>query len=207
MNFAGRPDVPYLEMMGGIDCGNIQLVLRSALGAPSARHPVPEGFRRAAVLVPLTRGSDTCELLLTKRTQDVERHKGQISFPGGVMDSNDIDLPATALRETNEELGIPPDAVEPIGLLDDLTTPTGFVITPLVGMVDPSIVVIPNPLEVAEVVRLPLSFFASPRSGHCEIREVDGRHHEVWFYDDGSHVIWGATAAIIRSLLTKLNLA
>jgi 8-oxo-dGTP pyrophosphatase MutT (NUDIX family) len=186
-------------------CENIGETLRVILGHPSLRRTVPEGFRRAGVLVPLAPHGAECDLILTKRTLDVETHKGQISFPGGVVDAADADIRATALRETNEELGIPTASIELIGLLDDLTTPTGFVITPVVGLLNPSLDFHPNSREVAEVFRLPLAFFADEKNGRCEVRLLDGKRHEVWFYNDGCHEIWGATAAIIRSLLRKLD--
>ncbi len=178
--------------------------LREALRGPSLRRNVPEGFRRAGVLVPLISRGAECLIVLTTRTQEVETHKGQVSFPGGMMDSGDPDIAATALRETQEELGIAPDSIEIIGWLDDLATPTRFVITPIVGILSPSVEFTPNPLEVAEVFHLPLSFFSAPGSGRREIMERDGSPHEVWFYDDGSHLVWGATAAIIRTLLKRL---
>lgn len=159
---------------------------------------------RAAVLVPLVEARTGLHLLLTRRTDEVETHKGQIAFPGGVADGNDADSVDTALRETEEELGIVKSSVEILGLLDDLTTPTGFVITPIVGYFPRAVTLRPNPAEVAEVFTVPLGFLADKQNATREIRRVAGKDREVWSYVYGDHLIWGATAWIIRSLLPFL---
>src|SRR5512135_1182859 len=120
----------------------------SLLRAPRTRISI-DGFSRAAVLVPLLHVEDHVEVLLTRRTVEVETHKGQISFPGGMVEESDPDTEHAALREAEEELGLPPSSVTTIGLLDDHATPTGFVITPVVGMVKGNPTLIPNPREVA----------------------------------------------------------
>lgn len=165
-----------------------------------------DGYHHAAVLVPLVFEHEEVHLLLTKRTDLVETHKGQISFPGGMVDTADTDIIQTALREAQEELGLPAPSVEPVGLLDDLATPTGFVITPVVGLIRALPPLTPNPDEVAEVFCVPLEFFATPNAGRSERREWKGKHYEIWFYDFGEHRIWGATAMIARSLLERLHL-
>lgn len=162
-------------------------------------------YTRAAVLLPLVARSESFDLLLTKRTEMVETHKGQVSFPGGMVDSADADIIQTALRETQEELGLAPSAVEAVGLLDDIATPTRFVITPVVGIVHRLPCLSPNRAEVAEVFCVPLEFFMRPDTGRSEVREVAGRTYEVWFYQYDTHLIWGATATIIRLLLRTLN--
>jgi 8-oxo-dGTP pyrophosphatase MutT (NUDIX family) len=165
----------------------------------------PEGLSRAAVLVPLVFRGPEPELLFTRRTETVETHKGQISFPGGVMHENDSGTVATALRETEEEIGVPSALIEPLGLLDDLHTPTGFIITPVVGLVANLPGVHPNPAEVAEIFFVPLEFFLDPVSGRSEERRVGEKLWEVWYYDYGGRTIWGATAAIIRSLVREME--
>lgn len=165
-----------------------------------------EGFRRAGVLVPLLVGSRGVDLLLTRRTDDVETHKGQISFPGGGVEDTDHTIIHTALREAEEEIGLEPSAVTPVGLLNDHVTPTGFVITPVVGVMNVPPLLQLNPCEVAEILQIPLSFFAETKRVRQEQRLFRGRTHDVWFYDTGTHVIWGATAAIIRVLLQRLKM-
>jgi 8-oxo-dGTP pyrophosphatase MutT (NUDIX family) len=164
-----------------------------------------EEFTRAAVLVPLIRSADRTDVLLTLRTHDVETHKGQVSFPGGVEDETDASIVATALRETQEELGINPDQVEVLGILDDLATPTGFVITPVVGALTRMPSIVSNPSEVAETFTVPLDFFRDASKGRSELREFRGAKREIWFYEMEGRTIWGATAMIMRSLIELLE--
>ena len=166
-----------------------------------------DGYHAAGVLVPVILAAGGPELLFTKRTESVETHKGQVSFPGGVMDPGDGDEIHTALREAWEEVGLERSAIEIVGLLDDLPTPTGFVITPVVGILEKSPALSPNKDEVAEVFQVPLSFFADPANGRTEVRESRGQLHTVWYFRSGVHTIWGATAAIVRMLLSKMDLA
>jgi len=174
--------------------------------ADNTRMPVPrEGFTPAAVLIPLVLNASALDVLLTRRTEDVETHKGQIAFPGGMVDDGDTDRWHTALRETEEELGIGPAHVEVLGILDDLLTPTGFVITPVVGIVEPLPIMKPNPHEVAEVFTVPLAFFADAQNGRREWRSTPLGEREVWFYEYEGRVIWGATAAILRNLCDLLQ--
>ncbi len=156
----------------------------------------------AAVLVPIVMTEGDAELLLTQRTDRVETHKGQIAFPGGMVDSGDRDREHTALREAEEELGIVPSAVELCGILDDLATPTGFVITPIVGLLTGRPAMHLNEDEVAEAFFVPLSFFCRPDHVGREFRNVGGERREVWTYYYDGRRIWGATAAVIRHLVT-----
>jgi 8-oxo-dGTP pyrophosphatase MutT (NUDIX family) len=171
----------------------------------SSRRTVPEsGLRKAAVLVPLITASTGPDLLLTLRTHTVETHKGQVAFPGGMADEGDGDATETALREAEEELGLRRHCVVVAGLLDELETPTGFHVTPVVGLVEELPVLEPNPHEVAEVFRVPLAFFADPASGMAELRVIRGRQFTTWIYTYEGRTIWGVSAAIIRSLLSRL---
>jgi len=175
------------------------------LHTPRARIHL-HGFVPAAVLVPLLQIGETMDVLLTRRTDEVDTHKGQVSFPGGMVEDTDLDPEHAALREANEELGLPPSSVTTVGLLDDHATPSGFIITPVVGVVRGAPPLVPNPREVAEVLRVPLAFFAETTNVRREQREFLGRMHDVWFYDTGTHIIWGATAAMIRSLLHRMGM-
>lgn len=159
-------------------------------------------FKRAAVLVPLFRSAQGLSTILTKRTDLVDTHKGQIAFPGGMVDSKDADIVSTALRETKEELGIESSEVEVLGTLDDLPVPSKFIITPVVGYVRSKPKVRPHSVEVAEVFEVPLAFFANEKNTWTEEREFRGTRRTVWFYSYEGRIIWGATAAIIRNLLS-----
>jgi 8-oxo-dGTP pyrophosphatase MutT (NUDIX family) len=158
----------------------------------------------AAVLLPLLYKEGTWHVLFTQRTQDVEHHKGQISFPGGACEPGDADLAATALRETDEEIGIPPQRVEVLGALDDFPTITHFMVTPFVGVVPHPWTYHLNPYEVEAVVEVPLSFFADPSGLRIEQREHEGQMFDVLFWDYGPHTIWGATARILKGFLDLL---
>jgi 8-oxo-dGTP pyrophosphatase MutT (NUDIX family) len=159
---------------------------------------------RAGVLVPLVIIDGALNVILTQRTDDVEHHKGQISFPGGTMDRVDGTIIETALRETEEEIGLTKKSIEVLGLLHDYCTPSGFCITPVVGFLPrmPSFVL--NKTEVAEVFEVPLSFFLDPQNERIEQRMRLGTMLNVYFYNYGSYEIWGATAEMLRIFLHEL---
>lgn len=161
------------------------------------------GFRRAAVLLALCPEAGGPVVLLTRRTEEVETHKGQVSFPGGVADAGDRDAVQTALREANEEIGLSGEELIVAGILDDHITPTGFVITPVVAVCRGTPHLHINPREVAELIRIPLASFGPGADLRTEIRHVLGRSQEVYFYQFGQLVVWGATAAILRNFLGR----
>lgn len=158
-------------------------------------------FTRAAVLMLLFPKDGELHVLLTVRTHDVETHKGQISFPGGMQDGTDTDAVHTALREAHEELGVQTDSIEILGLLDDVPVISKFLVTPVVAYMSEPPKCFPNPAEVSEVFSVPLSFFADERNARSEQRERDGKTHTVWFYQYGKHTIWGATAGMMRGFI------
>lgn len=159
-------------------------------------------MRRAAVLLPLCQERGETRVLFTRRTDTVEHHKGQISLPGGREDAGDSGLLATALRETEEELGIPPDRIEILGALDDAyTVVSGFVITPYVGVLPHPIPLRISPHEIAEVLTVPLSTFRDPSRVRVEEREREGERIQVYFYHHGRHEIWGATGRIMKNFI------
>jgi 8-oxo-dGTP pyrophosphatase MutT (NUDIX family) len=159
------------------------------------------GFHRAGVLVPLLPTLDGVSVLLTVRTDSVETHKGQISFPGGMMDKRDKDAIDTALRESTEEIGLKSEDVEVLGLLDDTVVPSRFIITPVVGHIHTKPLGKRSEIEVAEVFEVPLAFFADDRNCERQERKVDGRRFPLWFYHYNGKMIWGATAGVLRNLL------
>jgi 8-oxo-dGTP pyrophosphatase MutT (NUDIX family) len=164
----------------------------------------------AAVLVPLLFKEEEWHVLVTQRTQAVEHHRGQISFPGGACDPQDVGLMATALRETFEEVGVPPVEVEMLGELDDYPTITSFSVTPFVGVIPHPFPYRLNPEEVEAVIEVPLSFLRDASHLRIELREYGGHVHDVYFWDYGPvlyqgkprmYTIWGATARILKDFL------
>jgi 8-oxo-dGTP pyrophosphatase MutT (NUDIX family) len=162
-------------------------------------------FRRAGILMLYVHRDEELYFLLTKRTEAVEHHKGQISFPGGVQDVGDADLVETALRETEEEIGLPPNAVQVLGLFDDYPTHTGFLITPVVGYIDHLPQLTLNTEEVAEVLEVPVSIFLDPERERRFTIEREGAIHDVYSYEYNGYEIWGVTAAIIRSFFRAMG--
>jgi 8-oxo-dGTP pyrophosphatase MutT (NUDIX family) len=159
----------------------------------------------AAVLIPLLFKQGEWHVLVTQRTLTVEHHKGQISFPGGACDPDDADLQATALRETLEEVGIPPGAVEVLGALDDFPTITSFVVTPFVGSIPYPFAFHLNRHEVEEIIEVPLAFLHDPGNLRVEQWEHQGHLHDVLFWDYGPYTIWGATARMLKNLLDLIS--
>ena len=165
------------------------------------------GLRPAAVLLPLFRQEGHDRLLFTLRTAHLAHHSGEISFPGGASDAEDTDLVATALRETEEEIGLPMQNIRVLGRLDDFYSIHGYHVVPFVGVIPP-----PNNLqlesaEIAAVFDTPLSHFQNPSIHHVEDWTHEGRVHPVDFYQYGDHVIWGLTAAILRQFLSVAGVA
>lgn len=163
------------------------------------------GLREAAVLVPLVDRDAGLTVLLTQRNANLSAHAGQISFPGGGHETGDADRIATALRETEEEVGLARDYIEVLGSLPDYITGSGFRVSPVVGLVRPGFVLRPDAGEVAEVFEVPLAFLMDPLHHEKRLfRWVDG---ERQFYampypreGGGRRFIWGATAGMLRNL-------
>jgi len=159
----------------------------------------------AAVLVGLVERPDGIGVLFTKRTPHLYDHAGQISFPGGRIDATDADAVAAALREAEEEVGLPIAHVEMIGRLDTYVTRTGFEVTPCVGFVRPPELYRPDPFEVAEVFEVPLRFFRDPLNRKLESRTFQGRQRFFYAYPWGDYYIWGATAGMLNNLIEVLG--
>lgn len=161
----------------------------------------PSPLVPAAVLVPLVQRDDGLTVLLTQRTAHLAHHAGQISFPGGRIEPTDHDPIAAALRETEEEIGLPPKAVDVLGRLGDYVTGTGFTVVPVVGLIQPPFSLVPDSFEVKDIFEVPLAFVldTSNHKRHSRVTpEGETRHfHAIPF---GDRYIWGATAAILVNL-------
>lgn len=187
-------------------------VISAAEQAPDARVP---GSRRqdqypeltlttpiaaAAVLVPIVERMGALSVLLTRRNAELNSHAGQISFPGGRAEPDDLSPADTALRETEEEVGILPGQVAIAGRLDNYLVGTGFRITPIVGMVTPPAAFRRDAREVAEIFEVPLSFVLSAENYRREAVEIEGRMRRFYVLSYRDYDIWGATAAILVNL-------
>ncbi len=189
--------------------------LRSLFQAPPVWAPEIMRERRfadrapadAAVLLPLVQREEL-QLLLTQRTMHLSTHSGQIAFPGGRVDPEDVDATAAALREANEEVGLPARNIEVLGTLPVYITGTAFHVTPVVALVQPDFVLQPNPQEVDDVFEVPLRFLMDPRHHRRHLLDMGGARRE-WYsmpWHDGQQerFIWGATAGMLRNLYRLL---
>jgi 8-oxo-dGTP pyrophosphatase MutT (NUDIX family) len=167
--------------------------------------PPSAALRPAAVLVPLIDHPDGMTVLLTQRTAHLSAHAGQISFPGGRIEAQDADEIAAALRETEEEVGLPRELISVIGRLDTYVTGTGFEITPIVGIVTPRYTLAIDPNEVAEAFEVPLSYVLDPSNHNRTERESAGRTRVFFVLPYEGRNIWGATAGMLVNLAEVLN--
>lgn len=162
---------------------------------------LPEGrkLRAAAVLIAVLPGDDP-QIILTKRASGMKHHPGQIAFPGGKVDATDADARAAALREAQEEVGLPPEQVEILGQLPDHETVTGFTVTPFVGLVHGDFQQVSEPGEVSEVFQVPLSHVLNTDRFTIENRRWQGKKRFYFIVPWGPYYIWGATARMLRNL-------
>jgi len=159
----------------------------------------------AAVLVPIINRVGTLSVLLTRRTDHLATHAGQVSFPGGRSEADDVDAIATALRETHEEVGIEPALLHPFGYLDCLETVSGVCVTPVVAWLDADYCARPDPHEVAEVFEVPLELFLLPQNLRRVCIEYRGKPREILEFAHDGPRIWGATATMLFNLVRRLE--
>ena len=171
--------------------------------APELRPPSFAGIK-AAVLLPIVARKEPT-LLFTRRTETLARHSGQVSFPGGRSEKDDLSPVETALRETREETGIEAGFVTVAGYLDRYLTGTGFDIQPVVGVLAEGFSLAPDPREVASIFEVPLAFLLDPANRRRETRHIGGRERRFYAIPYQEHEIWGATAAIIVDLAARLD--
>lgn len=165
-----------------------------------------ESFRRAAVLIPVTRptADHESQVVLTVRSANLKSHAGQISLPGGTQEARDKDVYSTALRESEEEIGLPASCVEIIGRLGEFALPSGFRVTPIVGVIESGMEFCPCPIEVADIFYAPLALVLDPlayRSSEMQFNDVPRKILELTYED---YRIWGATAAILHHLALQV---
>jgi 8-oxo-dGTP pyrophosphatase MutT (NUDIX family) len=158
---------------------------------------------RAGVLIPLLVDRNTVQLLFTRRTDTVLTHKGQISFPGGQREETDVETIETALRESYEEIGLEPSRVTVLGELDDVfTSVSGFVITPVIGVVNDGVDDLrPAPDEVKSLLVVPVATLLDPSVHSTETRRVGDQDYRIHYYTVGDDIIWGATGRIVYQFL------
>ncbi|HUU49416.1 MAG TPA: CoA pyrophosphatase [Nitrospinota bacterium] len=158
----------------------------------------------AAVLIPLFEKNGEYYILFTKRTESVEHHKGQISFPGGIREQTDRNLKNTVTREVFEEIGLLEKDINIVGELDDIETVTRFKVTPFVGFISYPCKFKINKDEIKELVEVPFSFFLQKENFKEEEWIYEGKKRKVYVYQYNHYRIWGATARIIKSFLDLL---
>lgn len=158
----------------------------------------------AAVLVGIVTHHPVPTVLLTTRLASLRQHSGQVAFPGGKIDADDASPLAAALREAEEEVGLDPARVTPLGYLGPYLTGTGFLVVPTVALLAPPLRLTVNPLEVADAFEVPLPFLMDPANHREQAREVMGRSRRFYAMTHGDRVVWGATAGMLRDLYERL---
>jgi 8-oxo-dGTP pyrophosphatase MutT (NUDIX family) len=187
--------------------------LRERLSRPAAAQAVygddgagreEAGVTRAAVLVPIVAHADGLTVLFTQRTASLRSHSGQVSFPGGRAEPGDPTIEFTALREAEEEIGLPARRVEVLARLPEYFTRTGFRVTPVVGLIQPPLELVPDSREVDEVFEVPLAFILDSANHQRATRELNGRTVGYYVIEHHGRTIWGATAGMLVNLSRSL---
>lgn len=208
IDVAAMPEsFPLFELPS--DAQRAWLIERLSRPIPAAAQGLSDGFRLpgreslvtpAAVLVPLVNRTDGLTVLLTQRSDSLPDHPGQISFPGGRVEPDDASVEAAALRETHEEIGLPPDRVSVLGRLAQYQTVTGFTVTPVVGWIEPPFPIATDPVEVADVFEVPLAFLLDRANQQRHFRMLGEVRRDYFAIPYAERYIWGATAAMLVML-------
>jgi 8-oxo-dGTP pyrophosphatase MutT (NUDIX family) len=183
----------------------LEEVERLLAAAPVLRRPLAKGYLPSAVLVPLYVAAGQLWVLLTRRTDTLPKHAGQYAFPGGVREEADEDEVAAALREAHEEIGLDSSSVVVLGHLNDVETPSGFLISPVVGAIPFPLKVRPTSEEVDAVVQIPFAYLSNPLVVEEQELEIAGEKVVSPVYHYRNHRIWGATARILADLIGRLT--
>ncbi|WP_337268973.1 CoA pyrophosphatase [Oryzifoliimicrobium ureilyticus] len=161
-------------------------------------------LRKAAVLVPVVDDGEEASVIFTTRTATLKKHSGQVAFPGGSIDPQDASAERAAMREAEEEIGLPVDYVETVGRLPDYLAASGFRITPILAIIRRGFDLKPNPAEVHDVFEVPLSFLMNPDNHQRDSRVWNGYERHFYRVPYQDHMIWGITAGIVRTLYERL---
>lgn len=167
-------------------------------------HVIKKAVKAAAVLIPIVERRDGMNVVFTMRTEKLKSHSGQVAFPGGKIDEGDASAQTAALRETHEEIGIIPDAIEILGQMPDYHTGSGYLISPVVGMIDNKAKYQANPHEVEYIFEVPLEFLMNPENHHIGSRVFQNIERHYYEMPWGEHYIWGVTAGIVRMFYNRV---
>lgn len=176
-------------------------ILQKQKSSPLTHPGAPDTLQEAAVLALLFKEMGEDHLLFTKRSQEVLHHKGQICFPGGACDKNDKDLWNTALRETEEEIGLSQGHITFVGELRKIVTPSGYRVTPFVGSLNERQIWNPNPREIKEIFSVPLTYLLDTKNFHYSKKTYKDIEYDDPCFTFRNHEIWGVTARILVEFL------
>lgn len=180
-------------------------IIRQALAQRVVERVDGTGMIPAAVMILLYRKEGEYCILLNKRSEEVEHHKGEMSFPGGARDPEDLDLLETALRETEEEMGIKREDITVLGEMDEIVTRSNFQVSVFTGTIEYPYKFTPSAIEIAEVVEFPVAALIDPANRRVETRWIDGMPLTSYSYVHEEHVVFGATARILQSCIEILD--